>query len=67
MPVLVLVVLLICCFWIVVPALVIGLFVGCRYQFAGKRGAADAANRVMDKVGDVVESIKDSLDKNGEN
>ncbi len=65
-PVLVMVVLLIACFWIVLPALLIGLFIGCRYQFAGKR-YADAANRVMDKVGDVVESIKDSLDKNDEN
>lgn len=65
-PVLVLVVLLICCFWVVLPALVIGLFLGCRYQFSGKRGA-DAANRVMDKVGDVVDSIKDSLDNNDEN
>lgn len=64
-PVLVLVLLLVCCFWVVLPLLVIGLFVGCQYHFEGK-GAADAANRVMDKVGDVVENIKDTLD-NGEN
>ena len=63
-PVLVLVILLASCFWVVVPAMILAMFVGCRYQFSGKKGA-DAANRVMDKVGDVVENIKDSLDNDG--
>lgn len=60
-PVLVLVILVASCFWFIVPALVVGLFIGCRYRFQGKRGA-EAANRVMDKVDGVVENIKDSLD-----
>ena len=60
-PVLVLVILLLTCFWVTVPALVIAMFVGCRYQFSGKHGT-EAANKVMDKVGDVVDNIRDSLD-----
>ena len=60
-PVLVMLILVICCFWVVVPALVIGLFVGCSYRFEGKK-AAEAANRAMDKLGGVVLNIKDTLD-----
>ena len=61
-PVLVLVILAVSCFWVTVPALILAMFVGCRYQFRGKRGA-EVANRAMDKLGDVVENIKDSLDE----
>ncbi len=61
MPVLVLVILLACCFWFMLPLLVVGLFFGFQYRFEGKRAAA-AANRAMDKLGVVVENIKDSLD-----
>ncbi len=60
-PVLVLLILLLCCFWVVLPLLVIGLFVGCKYRFVGKKGA-EAANRAMEKLDDVVENIKDTLD-----
>ncbi len=63
-PVLVMLILLVCCFWVILPALVIGLFVGCSYRFEGQK-AAEAANRAMDKLGDVVENIKDTLDNNG--
>lgn len=62
-PILVLAVLLVCCFWVVLPLLVIGLFVGCKYRFEGKK-AADAANRAMEKLDGVVENIKDTLDDN---
>lgn len=60
-PILVLAVLLLCCFWVVLPLLVIGLFVGCKYRFEGKKGA-EAANRAMEKLDGVVENIKDTLD-----
>lgn len=63
-PVLVLAVLLVCCFWIMLPLLVIGLFVGCQYRFAGRKAAA-AANKAMDKLGNMVENIKDTLDSDG--
>lgn len=60
-PVLVLAALVVCCFWVMLPLLVLAMFVGCRYQFRGKTGTG-AANRAMDKLGDVVENIKDTLD-----
>ena len=60
-PVLVLVILLACFFWVVLPLLVIGLFVGCSYRFGGQKGA-EAANRTMDRIDSVVENIKDTLD-----
>ena len=60
-PVLVLVILLACFFWVVLPLLVIGLFVGCSYRFDGQKGA-EAANRAMDRIDSVVENIKDTLD-----
>ena len=60
-PVLVLVVLLLCCFWVVLPLLVIGLFIGCKYRFEGRKGA-DAANRAMERLDGMVENIKDTLD-----
>ena len=56
-------ILLVVCFWFILPVLVIGLFVGCSYRFEGKK-AAKAANRAMDKLGGVVENIKDTLDNN---
>ena len=62
-PILVLVILLLCSFWVVLPLLVIGLFVGCKYRFEGRK-AAEAANRAMEKLDGVVENIKDSLDDN---
>lgn len=64
-PVLVLVILLVFCFWVILPALVLGMFFGFRYRFEGKRGA-EAANRAMDKLDNVVENIKDSLSDSDE-
>ena len=58
-PVFWLVVLLICCFWVTVPAMIIGLFVGCKYRFEGKGKASDAANRAMESLEDVVDDVKD--------
>lgn len=61
-PVLVLIVLLVFCFWIILPALVIALFFGCRYRFEGRELGKPAVNRAMDKLGDLAEDIKDKLD-----
>ncbi len=61
-PVLVLIVLLIFCFWIVLPALLIALFFGCRYRFEGRELGKDAVNRAMDKLGDLADDIKEKLD-----
>ncbi len=60
-PVLVLVVLLIFCFWIILPLLFIGLFFGCRYRFEGRELGKPGVNKAMDKLGDVAEDIKEKL------
>lgn len=60
-PVLVLIVLLIFCFWIILPLLLIGLFFGCRYRFDGHELGKPVVNKAMDKLGDVAEDIKEKL------
>lgn len=61
-PVLVLIVLLFFCFWIVVPALLIALFFGCRYRFEGHELGKPGVNRAMDKLGDLADDIREKLD-----
>ena len=61
-PVLVLIVLLVFCFWIVLPALLIALFFGCRYRFEGRELGKESVNRAMDKLGDLADDIKEKLD-----
>ena len=65
-PVLVLIVLLVFCFWVVLPALFIALFFGCRYRFEGRELGKPGVNRAMDKLGDLAEDIKEKLDGDDE-
>lgn len=65
-PVLVLIVLLLFCFWIVVPVLLIALFFGCRYRFEGHELGKPGVNRAMDKLGDLADDIRDKLDGDDE-
>jgi hypothetical protein len=60
-PTTVLVLLLIFGFWFVLPAIVIGLFFGCRYRFRGPDLGRDSINKAMDTAGDTAESIKQSV------
>lgn len=60
-PVLVLIVLLVFCFWIILPLLFIGLFFGCRYRFEGRELGKPGVNKAMDKLGDVAEDIKEKF------
>lgn len=70
MPILVLILLLICCFWLVIPLLIIGLFFGCRYRFRGKDVEKTAVNKVMESAENAAETlksdIKEAADKNRE-
>lgn len=65
-PVLVLIVLLIFCFWIILPLLLIGLFFGCRYRFEGHELGKPVVNKAMDKLGDLADDIKEKLDGDDE-
>lgn len=59
MPVLILVLLVVLVFWISLPLLIIGLFLGCRYRFAGPDLEKNPVNDVMDTVSDTVGGMVD--------
>ena len=61
MPVTLLIVSLIFFFWVTVPLLVIALFFGCRYRFAGPDFGKVTINDVMDQAADTAENIKRSV------
>lgn len=61
MPVLVLVLLVIFCFWIVIPLLIVGLFFGCSYRFRGRDVEKTAVNKVMESAEQAAESLKTDI------
>ena len=62
-PVLILLILLALGFWVVIPALVVGLFLGCRYTFAGPNLGREDINDIMDTVSDTADQIKSEFQK----
>ena len=54
----VLVLLLIFTFWITLPLIIIGLFFGYRYMFAGPDLGRDNVNSTLDSVAKVAENLK---------
>ena len=60
-PVTVLVLLLIFAFWVCVPLLVVGLFVGCRYTFSGAELGRENVNSAMNKAAEVAEKVKEEF------
>lgn len=63
MPVLVLILLLLLIFWLVVPALIVGLFCGFRYHFRGNITKSLNVNQACDKAAEAAESIKAEFTK----
>lgn len=61
LPVTVLVVLLLCAFWAIVPLMIIGLFFHFRYSFRGPDLGSDKVNHVMDSVAKAAEDIKNEI------
>ena len=61
MPVTALALLMLCAFWVCVPLLVIGLFAGCRYSFAGRDLGREAINSALGKATDVADRVKQSV------
>ena len=61
LPITVLVILLICAFWIVVPLLVIGMFFSFRYYFQGPDIKSSKVNDAMDTVANAAEEIKNDI------
>ena len=65
-PVTVLVLLLLFCFWFVVPLLIVGLFFDCRYRFVGADVDKIDVNKVMDSAADMAENLKRDITNNDE-
>ena len=61
MPITVLVILLLCAFWIVVPLLIIGMFFSFRYYFQGPNIKSSTVNNAMDTVANAAEEIKNDF------
>ena len=62
-PVNVCILLLVFCFWIVLPAALISLFFNCRYSFKGEELGKEAVNQAMGKATDIAEDIKREIQK----
>lgn len=60
-PVLVLIILLICLFWITIILLVVGLFLDCRYSFRGVDKMTVDINNMCDKASEVCNNIKEEF------
>ena len=65
-PVLVLVVLLFASFGLMLVVLLAGLFLDCKYHFAGRQLGQEGINAAMDKVSDLAGDIKQSIRNAGE-
>ena len=61
LPVTVLVVLMLCAFWVCVPLLAIGLFAGCRYSFSGRELGREGINSALDKASRAAERVKQTV------
>lgn len=61
LPVTVCVILLLCAFWLVLAALVIGLFCGVRYSFRGAELGRTAINDAMERAADAADNMKEDF------
>ncbi len=64
MPILIFIALMFFCFWIMLPLMVVGLFFGCRYMFAGENIKSDDLNNVMSKATDYAEDLRENIKTN---
>ena len=62
-PTLLLVLLALFGFWVTIPALLIGMALGCRYRFEGKGETSAAANRAMDDISTMVYSAREKVEQ----
>ena len=62
-PIIILIVLMVLGFWVVIPALIVGLFLACKYSFAGPNLGREDLNEIMDTVSDAADQIKAEFQK----
>lgn len=60
-PVTAFVLLLIFCFWIVIPLMIVSLFLGCSFSFRGKELGKEKVNEAMGKATNIAEGIKNEF------
>lgn len=64
LPVTAFVVLLIFCFWVIIPLMIVALFFGCRFSFSGTDLGKDSVNSAMGKATDIADNIKSEFKAN---
>lgn len=75
LPILVFIILVCCCFWVIIPAMIVGLFFDLRYTIHGPdttgTKAAETVAAVSEKAADIAGSVKDrvnaEIDKHEQN
>lgn len=60
-PITILVILLICFFWIIFPLLIVGLFFNFRYQFSGVDLGKENINSTSDSISQAAENLKTTV------
>jgi len=60
-PVAVVIILTVAVPWITLPLILVGLFIGCRYRFAGPDLGKEAVNDLMDNVSATVDDMVDQV------
>jgi len=64
LPITAFVVLLVFCFWVVIPLMIVALFFGCRFSFSGNELGKDSVNSAMGKATDIADNIKSEFKSN---
>ncbi|MGN0435951.1 MAG: UBA/TS-N domain protein [Wujia sp.] len=67
MPVLVLILLMLCAFWVTVPLMIIGLFFDFKYSFQGVGKVTVDLNDMCDKASDACTNIKNDIKSDKDN
>jgi len=65
-PVILLVILLLGCFWVMIPLLIVGLFMDCKYKFHGTETEATGINKIIEDVANAADELKNEV-KNAQN
>ena len=60
-PVVIVLILAVVAFWITIPLILVGLFMGCRYHFSGPDLGKEAVNDLMDNVSATVDDMVDQV------
>lgn len=67
MPLLILILLMLCAFWVIIPLMVVGLFFDFKYTFIGVDKVTVDLNKMCDKASDACTNIKNEMKSGKEN